>query len=218
MLEKVEHKRKVLGQFNEHCPSHTLFTTNSSSLVPSQFAAASGRPQLFCAFHFHRPVWTSNVVDIMPHPATAAETVTLLHDFARRIDQIPIYIKREHPSYVFNNMLDAVLSSAMALAAEDVASIEDIDRAWMGITQMPIGPFGILDLVGLDLAYEIVTQKVGWRSIFPSGKRFVNLLEKKVERGDLGTKSGAGFYRYPDPAFAQPEFLGGTVTATSEDR
>lgn len=127
--EQPKLKGQVLGQFNELCPPHTIFTTNSSTLVPSQFAGATGRPDRFCAFHFHQPVWTANVVDIMPHPGTAAETVALLHDFAGRIDQIPIFVKQEHPSYVFNTMLDALLSSAMELAAEDVATVEDIDRA-----------------------------------------------------------------------------------------
>ncbi len=149
----------------------------------------------------------------MPHPGTAAETVNLLHAFARRIDQIPIFVKREHPSYVFNTMLDAVLSSAIELAAEDVASVEEIDRAWMGTTKMPIGPFGILDLVGIDLAYEITTQKTKWVSFFPKAKRVINLLKEKVDQGHLGLKSGSGFYQYPDPAFEQPEFLTGPVPA-----
>jgi len=92
-------------------------------LSESQAAATTGRTDRFCALHFHQPVWYSNVVDIMLHPGTAAETVELLHDFARSIDQIPIFVKREHPAYVFNTMLDALLSSAMELAAEDVASV-----------------------------------------------------------------------------------------------
>jgi 3-hydroxybutyryl-CoA dehydrogenase len=219
--EQPKLKGQVLGQFNALCPERTLFTTNSSSLVPSQFAAATGRPDRFCALHFHQPVWYANVVDIMPHPGTAAETVNLLYDFARRIDQIPIFVKREHPAYVFNAMLDAVLSSAMELAAEDVASVEEIDRAWMGITKMPIGPFGILDLVGIDLAYEITTQKTKWVSFFPKAKRVVNLLKVKVDQGHLGQKSGSGFYHYPHPVFEQPDFLTGPApaagTATAPD-
>jgi len=205
--EKPRLKGEVLGEFNALCPPHAIFTTNSSSLVPSQFAAATGRPERFCALHFHQPVWYSNVVDIMPHPGTSAEIVSLLHDFAGRIDQIPIYVKREHPSYVFNTMLDALLSSAIELAADDVASVEEIDRSWMGITKMPIGPFGILDLVGIDLAYEITTQKTKWVSFFPKAKRVVNLLKEKVDQGHLGVKSGGGFYQYPHPAFEQPGFL-----------
>jgi 3-hydroxybutyryl-CoA dehydrogenase len=158
----------------------------------------------------------------MPHPGTAAKTVTLLHDFARRIDQIPILVRREHPSYVFNHMLDALVSSAMELAAEDVASIEEIDRAWMGVTKMPIGPFGILDLVGIDLAYEITVQKTKWVSFLPRARRFIKFLKEKVDQGHLGLKSGAGFYNYPNPAFEQPDFLTGSSPAAElanhEDR
>lgn len=206
--ERPKLKGQVLGQFNQLCPEHTIFTTNTSDLVPSQFAAATGRPDRFCAFHFHQPVWSSNVVDIMPHPGTAAGIVPLLHDFARRIDQIPIFVKREHHAYVFNTMLNALLGSAMELAAGDVATIEDIDRAWMGVTKMPIGPFGVLDLVGIDLAYEIATRQTDQQA-----KRIIDLLREKVDQGHLGRKSGAGFYNYPDPAFEQPEFVSGTPAA-----
>lgn len=209
--ERPKLKGEVLGQFNDLCPDHTIFTTNSSSLVPSQFATATGRPDRFCALHFHLPVWYSNVVDIMPHPGTTSETVNLLHEFARSINQIPIFVKREHPSYVFNFMLNAVLSSAMELAAEDVASVEEIDRSWMGITKMPIGPFGILDLVGIDLAYEITVQKTKGVSFLPKAKRTINLLKDKVDQGHLGLKSGQGFYHYPNPAFEQSEFLTGSL-------
>jgi 3-hydroxybutyryl-CoA dehydrogenase len=207
--ERAKLKGQVLGQFNNLCPERTIFATNSSSLVPSQFAAATGRPDRLCALHFHQPVWQSNVVDIMPHPGTAAGVVDLLFAFAQRIDQIPIFLKKEHPSYVFNTMLDAVLSSAMELAAEDVASVEEIDRAWMGVTKMPIGPFGIVDLVGVDLAYEITLQKTRWVSLFPKAKRVINLMKEKVDQGYLGQKSGKGFYDYPDPAFERPDFLTG---------
>ncbi len=205
-------KGQVLGQFNALCPESTIFATNSSSLTPSQFATATGRPDRLCAFHFHQPVWSSNVVDIMPHPGTAAEIVDLLLAFAPRIDQIPILLKKEHPSYVFNNMLDALLSSAMELAAEDVAAVEDVDRAWMGITNMPIGPFGILDLVGVDLAYEITLQKTRWLSFMPRAKRLINVLKDKVDQGHLGRKTGRGFYTYPNPTFQRPDFLQGSGT------
>jgi 3-hydroxybutyryl-CoA dehydrogenase len=205
--ERARLKGQVLGQFNGLCPARTIFTTNSSSLTPSQFAAETGRPDRFCAFHFHQPIWRSNVVDIMPHPGTAQEVVALLSEFAGRIDQIAILLKKEHPAYVFNFMLDALLSSAVELAAEGVADVEEIDRAWMGVTRMPIGPFGILDLVGIDLAYEITVQKTKMVSFLPKAKRALNVMKEKVDQGHLGIKSGKGFYDYPDPAFERPGFL-----------
>jgi 3-hydroxybutyryl-CoA dehydrogenase len=91
----------------------------------------------------------------------------------------------------------------------------------MGITKMPIGPFGILDLVGIDLAYEITTQKTKWVSFLPKAKRVINLLKEKVDQGHLGQKSGSSFYQYPNPAFGQPGFLSGSPataeTATAAD-
>jgi 3-hydroxybutyryl-CoA dehydrogenase len=110
-------KAKVFAQFNEICPPHTIFTTNSSTLIPSMYADATGRPALFAALHFHTYVWDSNVVDIMPHPGTAPETVKVLHAFARRIGQIPILLQKENHQYVFNAMLGAWNTAALKLAA-----------------------------------------------------------------------------------------------------
>lgn len=208
--EQPRLKRRVFAEFHQLCPHETIFTTNTSSLLPSKIATATGRPERFCAFHFHQPVWVSNVVDVMPHPGTDPDVVELLRELAHRIDQTPIVLLKESPGYVFNAMLDAVLSSAMQLSAEDVATIEDVDRAWMGVTNMPIGPFGILDLVGIDLAYDVVAEKTKLVAFLPSVRRVRHLLGTKVERGELGMKSGRGFYEYPNPAFQQPDFVSGT--------
>ena len=209
VLENPALKGEVFARLNAVCPAHTIFTTNTSSLKPSQFAAATGRPARFCAFHFHQPVWTSNVVDIMPHPGTSPEVVDLLLAFARCIDQIPIFLHKESANYVFNAMLDAVLREAVTLAANDVASVEDIDRAWMGVTKMTIGPFGILDLVGLDLAWDITQRTTRWVSFLPQVRRIRNLIKQRVVQGKLGVKSKHGFYTYPHPVYQQPGFVSG---------
>jgi len=203
-------KGEVLGHFDKLCPPHTIFTTNSSTLVPSQYAEATGRPAQFCALHFHPPVWAANVVDIMPHPGTDPAVVALVRDFARTIDQVPILLEKESPGYVFNAMLDAVLGSAIDLVARNVATVEDVDRSWMGITGMPVGPFGIMDLVGLDLIYSIVLRKAGMFRFLPSARRTLSLFRSYVEQGKLGLKTGEGFYSYPDPAFEQPGFVEGS--------
>ncbi len=199
-------KAKVLARFNQICPPHTIFTTNTSSLVPSMFADATGRPAQFAALHFHSYVWDSNVADIMPHPGTAAETVAVIEAFARRIGQIPIVLKKESYSYVFNAMLNALNRAALTLAASGVAAVEDIDRAWMGVMKMPVGPFGILDTVGLKTAWDITQY---WATALgdPQLQANADFLKGYVDRGRLGVKTGQGFYTYPDPAFACPGFL-----------
>ena len=202
-------KGRVFAGLDRVCPPRTVFTTNSSTLVPSQFAAASGRPDRLAALHFHQPVWSSNVVDVMGHPGTAPETTALLVAFARRIGQVPILVRRENHGYVFNAMLNAVNDAALTLAANGVASVEDVDRAWMGVMKMPVGPFGILDLVGLDTAWHIThywARRLIWRRQL---RRNAAFLKGYVDRGALGTRAGRGFYRYPDPAFARSGFLEG---------
>jgi len=204
--EDPELKGRVLGQFNELCPQRTIFTTNSSTLLPSMFAAATGRPDRFAALHFHIPVWSSNVVDVMPHPGTSAETTELLLAFARRIGQIPIRLRKENFGYVFNALYTAINREALTLVTNGIASVEDVDRAWIGIMKMPIGPFGMLDGVGLDTVWHITDY---WARQLgdPQIRANADFVRTYLDRGRLGVKSGAGFYDYPDPAYAAPGFL-----------
>jgi 3-hydroxybutyryl-CoA dehydrogenase len=199
-------KGRILGEFHAICPARTVFTTNTSTLLPSMFAAATGRPDRFAALHFHQPVWSSNVVDVMPLPSTSPETIDLLWAFAGRIGQIPIHVRKESPGYVFNAMYNAVNREAMTLAANGVASIEDVDRAWMGIFKMPIGPFGMLDGVGLDTVWHI-TDYWATRTGDAQLRRNATFLKEYLDRGHVGVKSGEGFYRYPGPAYARPDFV-----------
>jgi 3-hydroxybutyryl-CoA dehydrogenase len=206
--EDPELKGRVLGQFNELCPLGAVFTTNTSTLLPSMFAEATGRPDRFAALHFHIPVWSANVADVMPHPGTSAETTGLLLDFARRLGQIPIRMHRESIGYVFNAVYTAMNRAAITLVANDVASVEDVDRAWMVIMKMPIGPFGMLDDVGIDTAWHITDY---WAEVTGDAQLRANaaLLRSYVDRGCAGIKSGEGFYRYPHPAYADPSFVKG---------
>ena len=193
--EDPELKGRVFAQFNELCPPHTIFTTNTSDLLQSMYAGATGRPERFAAFHFHQHVWEANVVDIMPHPGTSEETVELLRAFAERIGQIPIVLRKEQPGYVFNTMLNALVGSALTLAVDGVASVEDIDKAWMGVTKMLVGPFGIIDAVGLDLAWHIA-DSVAEVTGDPHAQSQADFLKQYVDKGWLGLKSGRGFYTY----------------------
>ena len=199
-------KGRVLGQFNELCPQRTVFTTNSSTLLPSMFAAATGRPDRFAALHFHTPVWSSNVVDVMPHPGTSAETTGFLLAFARRIGQIPIRLRKESFGYVFNALYTAINREALTLVTNGIASVEDVDRAWIGIMKMPIGPFGMLDGVGLDTVWQI-TDYWARQTGDPQTRANANFVRTYLDRGRLGVKSGSGFYQYPNPAYEAPGFL-----------
>jgi 3-hydroxybutyryl-CoA dehydrogenase len=213
--EDPDLKGRVLGEFDALCPPRTIFATNTSTLLPSQFARATGRPDRLVALHFHIPVWVSNLADVMPHEGTRPEVVSRMVRFAREIGQVPIELRREHSGYVFNAMFTAVNREAITMAEQGVASIEDIDRSWMHITKWPHGPFGGLDAIGVDVAWQITDY---WARQIPSDgqlQRNATFLKGYVDRGELGVKSGKGFYSYPDPVFARPGFVDGQVKRTS---
>jgi len=200
-------KGKVFSLFHSLCPPRTIFTTNTSTLLPSMFAEVTGRPEKFLALHFH-DLRTSAVVDIMPHSGTNEETIHVVQGFAKRMELIDILLRKESSGYVFNAMFAAFLGSAQTLAANDIASIEDIDRAWMGVMNMPIGPFGLMDSVGIDTAW-MVTDYWAKQTGDAQSQKNADFLKQFVDRGEVGQKTGKGFYRYPGPLFRQPGFIAG---------
>lgn len=205
--EDPDIKAKVFAQFHKLCPERTVFTTNTSMLVPSMFAKATGRPEKLCALHFH-DLRASTVVDVMPHPGTDPAVTQLVHDFAVSIGCIVIMLHRENNGYVFNAMLSSLFFSALTLASRGVTTVEDIDRSWMGVTYMPMGPFGIMDQVGLSTVWTITdywAKKVG----DPQAQKNADFIKQYVDRGELGYKTGKGFYTYPGPAYQKPGFLPG---------
>ena len=205
VTEDIDLKRKVWAQFGDLCPEKTIFTSNTSYLLPSQLADASGRPERFCNYHFH-DVFYSNVVDVMPHAATEPWVTKLLMQLGSVLWQTPVFVKKENPGYIFNYMLMAIIGAAGALKTNDVASIEDIDRSWMGNFKTEIGPFGILDTVGLDTAWHITSSQSDKKS-----RAFSAFLRKYVDAGNLGVKTGEGFYSYPNPKFKEKGFVAGSI-------
>jgi 3-hydroxybutyryl-CoA dehydrogenase len=206
VFEEVETKREVFRVIGRHCPERTIYTTNTSSFTASMFVESCPKPARLSALHFHLPVWVSNVVDLMPHPGTDPAVVATLNRFALSIGQIPIIYKKEAHGYIFNSMFGAMQRQALDLVISDTASIEDVDRAWMGIFKMPIGPFGMMDRIGLDTIQKITAY---WAKTLndPAAERRAAFLEKLTSQGFFGAKSNRGFYTYPAPAYSQADFL-----------
>ena len=207
--EDPDLKAKVFAQFNEICPPRTIFTTNTSTLLPSMFAEATGRPAQFAALHFYQFVWEANLVDIMPHAGTSPETVELLRAFAKRIGQVPLVLKKEHARYVMNDFMEAINSTAIRLFESDVASVKDIDRAFMIVMGVPRGPFAILDHVGLDTVWHIMESNARLARSHEALAAAEKFKKQYIDKGLLGVKAGKGFYTYPNPAYERRGFLTG---------
>ncbi len=208
VIEDPRIKASVFAQFNKLCPERTIFTTNTSLLMPSKFAAETGRPEKFLALHFH-DLRSNNVVDVMPHPGTDPAVTELVRRFAVSIGQIAIMLRRESNGYVFNAILSSICTAAMTLVTSGVASIEDVDRAWMGVMRMPIGPFGMMDQMGLKTVWHVNDYWARNPQEIPANQIQVNadFLKAYVDRGELGAVTKKGFYAYPNPAYARPDFL-----------
>ena len=208
VLEDVDLKAKVFGQFHQICQPKTVFTTNTSTLLPSMWAEATGRPAQFAALHF-LDAFDAPLVDIMPHPGTSPEIVELLAAFAKRIKQVPLIFKKEYRGYVSNAIFGAMNDMAFKLVFTDkVVSVEDVDRAVMIHLQMPIGIFGMMDRIGLDTIWHVMESNAKM-SGDPGAQQFADEFKQLyIDKGWLGVKSGRGFYTYPDPAYLRPEFLG----------
>ncbi len=206
--ENLELKRRVFEQISEHARPETILATNTSSLLPSQLAASCRQPKRLAALHFHLPVAISNIVDLMGHPGTEPSVLDSLEKFARRIGQIPIRYERESHAYIFNSIFGAMERQALDLVIQGVATFENVDRSWMGIFKMSIGPFGMFDGIGLDSLCEVLNH---WAETLndDAGRRRVAFLKRWIDAGFLGVKTKRGFYTYPEPAFAQPGFLEG---------
>jgi 3-hydroxybutyryl-CoA dehydrogenase len=201
VTENLELKKQVWAEFSELLPEDCILTTNTSYLLPSQLTEVIKNPSRFCSFHFH-DVFLANVVDIMPHKSTSPELVDLLYHMGFRLNQIPVLVKREWPGYIFNHMLAALMGAAFRLTTQGVASVEDVDRSWMGNFHMPSGPFGIMDTIGLDTVYHVTANMAA-----PGHEATLAFLKPYVDAGHLGVKSGKGFYTYPKPAYRDPNFL-----------
>jgi len=195
-------KRRVFAQFDALCPSHTLFTTNTSTLLPKELARHSKRPGQFAALHFHPNVWDSNFVDVMPAAAAVPELADILREFALAIGQNPITFDREYRGYVINRFLFGVFREALSMAAQDIASPEEIDQAFTGVLKTDAAPFRMMDRVGLDTMLSInnfwCKRLLHLPRLDPTFRRNQKLLESYVAQGHLGVKAGRGFYQYPE--------------------
>ena len=196
--EKLELKRDIYRNLGRYAPERTIFATNSSTLLPSDMAASTGRPERFVALHFAVGVWIHNIGEVMGHPGTDPAVYETVVEFARSIGMQPIELKKEQPGYVSNSLMIPLLFAAVDLLVNDVAEPEMIDATWRIATLAPEGPLQILDTIGLVTPYNILAASPDEQS----QARAKYLKEHYIDKGKLGRATGEGIYKYPAAAEA----------------
>lgn len=196
--ETVSIKEDFYKQLAKVAPSKTIFATNSSTLVPSQFADITGRPDKFLAMHFANNIWQNNIVEIMGHKGTDDEVVKEALAFSKDIGMVPLHIHKEQPGYILNSILVPFLESALALYYNKVSDSETIDKTWKLGTGAPMGPLEILDIIGIDTAYNIMKNYSDTNSDPNSLHAHLAkmLKEEFIDKGRTGKAAGHGFYDY----------------------
>ena len=196
MTEEPKAKIGMYEAMRDLLDEDTILCTNSSTLLPSMFAEYTGRPEKYCALHFANTIWKNNTGEVMGHPGTDPEIYEKVVEFASAIGMVPLKLYKEQPGYILNSMLVPFLSAAQALWANGVADPETIDLTWRLATSSPRGPFQILDIVGLETAYNINQMKPAAQQEGTIEYRMGKLLKEKIDRGETGVNAGKGFYDY----------------------
>jgi len=205
--EVAEIKTGFYKKLGKAAPEKTIFATNSSTLLPSQFAEATGRPEKFLSLHFANEIWKNNTAEIMKHPGTDETVFQEVIEFAKAIGMIALPLYKEQPGYILNSLLVPFLDAAQLLLIKGVADPETIDKTWMAATGAPKGPFAILDVVGIKTAYNITLAKAKATGN-PDLEKVAEMLKKEyIDKGKLGVETGEGFYKYPNPSYMRPDFL-----------
>lgn len=206
--EILEIKIEVYELMAGLLPERTIVATNSSTLLASQLAEVTGRPDRYCALHFANLIWSMNLAEVMAHPGTSEETLVAITRFAIEIGMVPVPIQKEQNGYVINTLLVPLLNAAQTLVTNGVSDPETIDRTYMIMNRgVAAGPCGVMDIVGMKTLYDVLHY---WGAQNGDAQMSANaqyVKESFLDKGLLGLQTGQGYYSYPNPAYESPEFL-----------
>jgi len=204
--EDLELKRKVWADIDAVAPARTLLTTNSSSLRSSEIAGVTARKDRTFNVNFSFPV-DDYLVEVMWNNDTSEETKVTAREFLSSLHMVVVETRREIKGFTFNRVWRVIKKECLFLYGNGYCNPEDLDRAWMLEYGTPFGPFGLMDMIGLDVVRDIELSY--YHDSGDQSDKPPKVLYDMIDRGHLGVKAGKGFYEYPDPAYKRPDFLFG---------
>ncbi len=205
VTEDLKIKQEVFRQLGENAPAKAIFATNSSSVPVSRMEDSSGRPERCINIHFYLPLQGMGMADLMGGTKTLPEVMQRGEEWIRSLGFVPLRVKKEILGFCFNSVWRAIKKQSLYMWANDFVDFRDIDRAWRIFTGMKVGPFALMDAIGLDTVSNI--EMVYYNDSKDPRDKPPDKLKDKVTKGELGVKTGRGFYTYPDPEFLDADFL-----------
>lgn len=194
VVEKLAIKRDVFAKLEEIVPSHTILATNSSTIVSSLIADATSRPEKICNMHFFFPPLVMDCVEVVKGEHTSEETASLAMDVCDQMNRTAVLLQKEISGFIANRLLFAIQKEAMSLYEGGYADFKDIDKIAKKALNHPIGPFELMDLSGNDVCYYVMQQQ--YEETGDPKDKPSETLSEKVQAGELGRKTGKGFYTY----------------------
>jgi 3-hydroxybutyryl-CoA dehydrogenase len=192
-VENMEIKRQIFKELDEICKPEAILATNTSSLSITEIATATKRVDKVIGLHFFNPAPVMKLVEIIKGMGTSQETYDAMHELVLNISKEPVQVE-EAPGFVVNRILVPMINEAVSIYAEGIASAADIDKAMMLGANHPMGPLALGDLIGLDVCLAIMD--VLYKETGDTKYRAHSLMRKYVRAGQLGRKTGKGFFDY----------------------
>lgn len=190
-LETIDLKLKIFQDLDAHCSPNAILATNTSALSISEIAAGTKRPERVLGMHFFNPAQTMKLVEVIPGLRTSKAIVEQMVALCKDLHKIPVKVE-ECPGFLVNRVLFPYLNEALHVLEEGLATPEQIDKAAVEFG-LPMGPFTLFDMTGLDVCLHVQNFLYG-----EYGERFkpAGILKLLVDKGHLGQKSGAGFFKH----------------------
>ncbi len=193
VIEDLKLKKEVFKELDEICKPEVIIATNTSSMSITEIAAVTKRPDKVCGMHFFNPVPIMRLVEVISGMLTSEETAATALELAKKMGKTPVAVKKDSPGFIVNRLMLPHLLEAIKIVEEGIASIEDVDIAIKNGLNYPMGPFELMDMSGIDIAYFVteyffaeMNKELKWVS--------PTMLKNKIRANKLGRKTGGGWY------------------------
>jgi 3-hydroxybutyryl-CoA dehydrogenase len=206
--EDLDTKRSVFADLSQFARRDAILATNSSSLPSAPLATVVEGPERLLNMHFFAPVWVRSMLELMSCGQTSDEVLASAKRFGQSLGLATAVVRGQSKGFIINRIWRAVKRESLRVVDEGVADPEDVDRLWMLFFQTKFAPFGVMDMVGLDVVADI---EASYHAVSPDPTDIPSpTLHHLIADGKLGEKSGQGFYTHPNPEYGQPDFLLGS--------